>query len=315
MTTSIVTGGAGFIGSNLARALANSGSTVTVIDNLSTGHVYNLEDASPGVRLVRGDVRDSVLLRREFEGADIVFHQAALPSVPRSVDDPCSSHDHNANGTLNVLVAARDAGVRRVVYAASSSVYGNNLTLPKHEGLPASPQSPYAVAKHVGELYCKVFHEIYGLETVALRYFNVFGPRQDPKSAYAAVIPRFITTIERGESPVINGDGNQTRDFTFIENVVSANILAAEASAQRVSGETFNVGCGERVSINWLHRTISDILGATVEPIHGPDRPGDVRDSLASIEKAGAAFGYSPVVDVRKGLEVTVDWFTRGRAS
>ncbi len=320
MPKSVITGGAGFIGSNLAHYLCAQGHGVVVIDNLSTGSADNLspgylkadvETDSGHITFVEGDVRDHVLLAELLEGADFVFHQAALPSVPRSIDDPWTSNDHNVNGTLSVLIAARDAGVRRVVYAASSSAYGDTGVLPKTETMKARPLSPYAVSKHVGELYCRVFSEVYGLEAVALRYFNVFGPRQQPDSAYAAAIPKFMAAFPCGGPPVVYGDGEQTRDFTYVENVVRANLAAATAEAERVAGRIFNVGCGGHVSINCLLREIKALTGSDVMPIYTDARPGDVRDSQADITAAQKAFGYEPRVDLREGLRRTIAWFER----
>lgn len=306
---SLVTGGAGFIGSNLARGLLAAGHAVVVVDNLSTGTRDNLADVAAEIEFVEGDVRDRDLMARLMRGVEWVFHQAALPSVPRSVADPWSSNDHNVNGTLSVLLAARDAGARRVVYAASSSAYGDTPTLPKRESMPATPLSPYAITKYVGELYCEAFHRLYGLETVALRYFNVFGPRQNPNSEYAAVIPKFITALLTGTTPVIHGDGEQTRDFTYIDNVVAANLAAAAAPAEAVAGRVFNLGCGGRISLNRLLRELRSITGARVEPVHTAPRPGDVRDSEADISRAAEAFGYRPEVGLEEGLRRTVAWF------
>lgn len=309
MAKALVTGGAGFIGSHLVRHLLARGDDVTVLDNLSTGMTSNLDDVATEVRFVEGDVRDRDLVGHLMQGMDYVFHQAALPSVPRSVADPWSSNDHNVNGTLNVLLAARDACVSRVVCASSSSVYGDTPVLPKAEWMCASPLSPYAIGKYVGELYCQVFHRLYGLETVALRYFNVFGPRQNPKSEYAAVIPKFITALLNGVRPVIHGDGGQTRDFTYVENVVAANVAAATAPSRAVAGQVFNIGCGERTSVQTLFEQIRDLIGASVDPLHTNPRPGDVRDSQADITKAREAFGYEPVIGLREGLEHTVAWY------
>lgn len=320
MPKSVITGGAGFIGSNLAHYLCHQGHEVTVIDNLSTGSTENLlpeysesENEPPPnqITFVKGDVRDRVLMTELLQGADFVFHQAALPSVPRSIDDPWTSNDYNVNGTLSVLLAARDAGVRRVVYAASSSVYGNTEILPKVETMKAWPLSPYAISKHVGELYCRVFNEVYGLETVALRYFNVFGPRQRPDSAYAAAIPKFMAAFRQGKPPVVYGDGEQTRDFTYVQNVVRANLAAATAAAERVSGCIFNIGCGNRISINSLLREIKELTGSDVSPVYIEARSGDVRDSQADITAAREAFGYEPEIDLREGLRQTLAWFER----
>jgi nucleoside-diphosphate-sugar epimerase len=309
MPTSLVTGAAGFIGSNLVRHLLEHDHTVVALDNLSTGRAGNLEDVSDAITFVEGDVRDRALMKELCAGIDYVFHQAALPSVPRSIDKPWAANAHNVNGTLSVFLAARDTGVRRVVFAASSSIYGDTDQLPKQETMCARPQSPYAVSKHVGELYGAVFSDVYDIETVGLRYFNVFGPRQDPSSDYAAVIPKFIDLLRREEPPVIHGDGEQTRDFTCVENVVQANRKAAQASSEDVSGEIFNVGCGDRVTVNRLAQTLKDIVDTDTEPVHGEPRPGDVRHSQADVQKARDAFGYNPQVGLREGLRRTVEWF------
>lgn len=316
MPTSLVTGAAGFIGSNLARRLLAEGHRVIALDNLSTGFRENLAGLESGglesgFRFVEGDIRDRDLIGRLCRGADYVFHQAALSSVPRSVADPWASNEHNVSGTLSVLLAARDGGVRRVVYAASSSAYGDTPTLPKAEAMPSTPLSPYAVAKYVGELYGRVFWQVYGLETVSLRYFNVFGPRQNPESQYAAVIPKFITAFLAGKAPVVYGDGEQTRDFTYIDNVVEANLAAAAAPADKVAGEVFNIGAGGRTSLNRLLAELREITGAAVSPVYAGPRPGDVRDSQADIAKAQAAFGYNPAVSLRQGLEKTVEWLSK----
>lgn len=309
MTKALVTGGAGFIGSNLVRHLLAHGHSVTVVDNLSSGSTANLDEVWSEIYFVEGDIRDRDLMERLMQGVDYVFHQAALPSVPRSVADPWSSNDHNVNGTLSVLLAARDAGVGRVIYASSSSVYGDTPILPKVESMCTKPLSPYAIAKYVGELYCQVFYRLYGLETVALRYFNVFGPRQNPQSQYAAVIPKFITALLSGERPTIHGQGEQTRDFTYVENVTVANLAAATAPAQAVSGEAFNIGCGDRVSINGLFEQIRGLIGVVITPLYSEPRPGDVRDSQADIAKARRAFDYIPAVDLHEGLERTIAWY------
>jgi nucleoside-diphosphate-sugar epimerase len=309
MAASLVTGAAGFIGSNLVRHLLEHDHTVVALDNLSTGRARNLEGVSDAITFVEGDVRDRALMTELCAGVDFVFHQAALPSVPRSIDKPWAANAHNVNGTLSVFLAARDAGVRRVVFAASSSVYGDTDQLPKQETMCPQPRSPYAVSKHVGELYGAVFSDVYDTETVGLRYFNVFGPRQDPSSDYAAVIPKFIDLLRREEPPVIHGDGEQTRDFTYVENVVQANRKAAQASSEDVSGEIFNVGCGDRVTVNRLAQTLKDIVDTDTEPVHGEPRPGDVRHSQADVQKARDAFGYNPQVGLREGLRRTVEWF------
>jgi len=304
----LVTGGAGFIGSNIARALAIRGDRVRVFDNFVTGRRENLADL-PEVEVVEGDVRDSDALRSAMAQVDRVLHQAALPGVPRSVQDPVTSNESNLTGTLNVLIAARDAGVKRVVCASSSSVYGDTPTLPKVETMAPRPISPYAVTKLTGELYCTVFHQLYGLEAVALRYFNVFGPHQDPLSDYAAVIPLFIAAMTRGERPRVEGDGTQSRDFTFVDNVVQANLRAAQASG--VTGEVFNVACGQRYTLLDLVDRLNRILGTRLEPRFGEARAGDVKHSLADIDKARRLLGYEPSVSFDEGLERTVAWHRR----
>ncbi|HEX7126777.1 MAG TPA: SDR family oxidoreductase [Thermodesulfobacteriota bacterium] len=316
MAKTLVTGGAGFIGSHLVEALLAAGHEVVVVDNLSTGALDNLRSVRGAIRFVEGDVRDQAALRPLLAGVSWVFHLAALASVPRSVADPFSSHDHNATGTLAALLAARDAGVSRFVYSASSSAYGDTETLPKVETMPARPRSPYAIGKYVGELYAETFHRLYGLETVSLRYFNIFGPRQTPDSPYAAVIPKFVTALLRGESPVVHGDGRQTRDFTFVANAVAANLRAAEAPADRVAGRVFNVGCGERTSLLDLLDELASLTGSRVAPRHVEPRAGDVRDSQADIEAARRALGYEPSVGLRDGLARTVEWYREtGRAA
>ena len=308
MTRYLVTGGAGFIGSSLSRAIVERGGEVHVFDSFLTGREENLADL-PDVEVVRGDVRDLDGLRRAMKGVDRVLHQAAVPSVARSLKDPIFSNEANVQGTLNVLIAARDAGVPRVVFASSSSVYGDTPTLPKVETMLPSPLSPYAVTELTGEHYLKVFHHLYGLETVALRYFNVFGPRQDPTSDYAAVIPLFVSLMSQGQAPTINGDGTQSRDFTYIDNVVQANLLACEAPG--VGGEVFNVACGRRYTLLDLVAALNSILGSNLEPTFGPRRAGDVMHSLADIEKARRMLGYEPSTSFEEGLERTVTW---GRA-
>ncbi|MCC6173788.1 MAG: SDR family oxidoreductase [Chloroflexi bacterium] len=305
MARYLVTGGAGFIGSNLARALAARGEQVRVLDTFVTGKAENLADL-PDVEVVTGDVRDLDTLRGAMLGVDRVLHQAALPSVARSVRDPLASHESNVTGTLNVLVAARDAGVGRVVCASSSSVYGDTPVLPKVETMAPNPLSPYAVSKLSGEYYCSVFNRLFGLETVSLRYFNVFGPYQDPLSEYAAVIPKFIALMAAGERPVVHGDGTQSRDFTFIDNVVQANLKAAETPG--VGGQVFNVACGQRYSLLDLIRLLNGIMRTSIEPAFGKPRPGDVKHSLADVDKARHLLGYEPRVSFEEGLERTVAW-------
>lgn len=303
----VVTGGAGFIGSNIVDRLVTGGNEVVVIDNLLTSSMDNLKDIMSRIKFVNGDIQDLDLLVREFEGVDYVLHQAALASVPRSIENPIASNQNNIDGTLNVLVAARDAGVKRVVYAASSSAYGNTPTLPKHEGMASDPLSPYAITKLVGEQYCKVFYNIYGLETVALRYFNVFGPRQDPNSQYAAVIPKFITAMLNDERPVIYGDGEQSRDFTYVQNNVDVNLLAC--TAPNAAGKMFNVACGERITLNQLVELLNDILGKDIEPMYEEERAGDVKHSLADISLARDIMRYEPEYGFKEGLLKTVEWF------
>lgn len=301
----VVTGGAGFIGSNLVEELAKE-HQVKVIDNLSTGHIENL-DQIRGVEFVRGSITDLDLLKEVFSDVDYVYHQAALPSVPRSIEDPISSNRVNIDGTLNVLVAARDCGAKKVVYASSSSVYGDTPTLPKREDMTPNPKSPYAVTKLAGEYYCRIFSEIYGLKTASLRYFNVFGPRQDPKSQYAAVIPLFITRILNGKPPTIFGDGTQTRDFTFVKDVVQANIRTMESGAVGV----FNVACGRQIVLNDLADEIMKITGIETEKVYEPPRTGDIKDSLADISRAREMLGYEPRFDLDSGLVETIRWFQK----
>ncbi len=305
----LVTGGAGFIGSHLVEALLKEGKRVRVVDNFSSGRVENLRPFLKDIELLTGDVSDESAARAAAKGVEVVFHQAALPSVPRSIQQPVASHQANATGTLQMLQAATQAGVRRFVYAASSSAYGDTPTLPKIETMPPRPRSPYVAAKLTGELYCQSYYHVHGLETVCLRYFNIFGPRQDPESPYAAVIPRFLEALLSGHSPVIFGDGNQTRDFTFIENAVQANLRAAEAEG--VGGEVFNVACGKRVSLNHLLEMLQVETGVRISATFGEPRPGDVRDSLASIDKARERLGYRPSIDVKEGIARTVAWFTQ----
>ena len=301
----VITGGAGFIGSNLAEELSKK-HEVVIIDDLSTGSAENVEDLD--LELVRGSITDPDLLEEYFRGVDYVFHQAALPSVQRSIEDPVRANEVNICGTLNVLVAARDADVKKVIYASSSSVYGDTPELPKREDMKPDPKSPYAVAKLAGEYYCRVFNEIYGLKTVALRYFNVYGPRQDPSSDYAAVIPKFVNRVMAGKAPIIYGDGEQTRDFTFVRDVVQANVLAMESDATGV----FNVAAGTRISVNDLAGMVMEIIGNRVNCVHEEPRAGDVRDSLGDISRAYAGFGYVPRYGMEEGLRATIGWFREG---
>jgi nucleoside-diphosphate-sugar epimerase len=303
----LVTGGAGFIGSHICESLLASGHRVRILDNFSTGKEENLRFEAGEPELIDGDIRNVDTVREAVEGVEIVFHEAALGSVSRSVDDPASTHEINITGTLNVLLVARDSGVRRVVYASSSSVYGDTEVLPKTEDIRPGPLSPYALSKLAAEHYCLVFHHVYGLETVALRYFNIFGPRQDPESDYAAVIPRFATAVIAGQSPVIYGDGRQSRDFTYVANVVEANLLASEAAG--AAGKYFNVACGGRYDLLELLDGIKRIVGSKIEPVFEPARAGDVRDSQASIDAAKQYLGYNVVVDFEDGLRKTVNWY------
>ena len=305
----LITGGAGFIGSNIARELTEQEYTVKILDNLSTGNLNNISDIKNKIELIIGDVRDIKIVKKVMKDVDYVFHQAALPSVPRSIQDPITTNKINVNGTLNILIAAQDNNVKKVVYASSSSVYGNTPTLPKREDMEPCPLSPYAITKLIGEYYCKVFYDIYGLETVSLRYFNVFGPRQDPNSQYAAVIPKFITSMLKNESPTIFGDGEQSRDFTFVKDVVQANILACKA--KNASGEVFNIAYGKKTSINELVDKINEILGTSIKAKHTDPRLGDVRHSLADISKAKRILGYKPKYDIEEGLKETIEYMRR----
>ncbi|GAB4235984.1 MAG: SDR family oxidoreductase [Deltaproteobacteria bacterium] len=308
----LVTGGAGFIGSNLTRALLASGERVRVFDNFLTGKRENIAGLSEtyggAFELFEGDLRDLDAVRKAAAGVEYVLHQGALPSVPRSVADPALTNEINVSGTVNLLMAARDAGVRRVVFAASSSAYGDTPQLPKRESMTPDPKSPYAAQKLAGEHYLRIFHEIYGIETVSLRYFNVFGPRQDPRSTYAAVIPRFITAVLRGEPPTVYGDGHQTRDFTYIDNVIQANLAACTAPTT-ACGKVVNIACGERVSLLDILEIIYRLAGKRVSPKFEPGRPGDVRDSLADISLARDLIGYNPKVPFSEGLAHTFAWF------
>lgn len=303
----LVTGGGGFVGANIVQALLERGQRVRVLDNFATGRRQNLASFETNIELIEGDIRKPEVAARAVAGVDYVLHQAALGSVPRSVQDPITSNDVNVNGTLNLLWAAKQAGVKRFVTASSSSVYGNTPQLPKEESMTPNPISPYAVSKLACERYTVSFHAIYGLPTVALRYFNVFGPKQDPLSQYAAVIPRFITTIKKGEAPIVYGDGEQSRDFTFIENVVQANLLAC--TAPDAPGQFMNIACGDRYSLNTLLQLMAEIMGKEVRPIYDAERSGDVKHSLASIARAKKVLGFTPTVDFRDGLKRTVAWF------
>lgn len=311
MDTMVVTGGAGFIGSNLSEHLISQGFSVVVVDNLSTGRRENLsgwsENAGDRFRFLQMDINDTDALRQVFRGVTYVFHLAAIPSVARSIENPAASQMANINGTLSVLTAARDAGIRRVVAASSSSIYGDDPNLPKQEDRKGRCLSPYALTKFVTEEYCRLFYQLYGLETVALRYFNVFGPRQNPQSEYAAVIPRFSTRLLAGEAPVVFGDGEQSRDFTYVANVIDANWRAA--TQPNVAGEAFNIGCGQQTSLNQLIRMLNTILGSNLPPHYEAPRKGDVRHSRADIGKAQTMLGYTPAITLETGLRHVLDYY------
>jgi len=325
MPSYLVTGGAGFIGSHLVEELLKRGQRVRIVDSFITGKPENVQQATANAReaaplatihepeLITGDLADPSVAQQAVDGMDYVLHQAALPSVPRSVDDPITSNRANVDATLSVLVAARDARVRRVVYAGSSSAYGDTEVLPKREDMPTHPLSPYALQKLVGEQYMQMFHRLYGLETVTIRYFNVFGPRQDPGSPYSGVISVFLRALTEGWAPTIYGDGEQTRDFTYVANVVRGVLLAAEAA--QAPGEVINVATGSRISLNQLFDTVKALTGSTLVASHGPVRAGDVRDSQADIQKAERVLGYAPIVPFDEGLHRTLAWFRNGRSS
>jgi nucleoside-diphosphate-sugar epimerase len=307
MATYLVTGGAGFIGSNIVDELLRRKHTVRVLDNFATGREENLADVRNRIQLIRDDVRDAAAVDRAVAGCDFVLHQAALASVPRSIADPMANNEVNVQGTLNVLVSAQKHGVKRVVYASSSSVYGDSEELPKVESMTPNPKSPYAVAKLAAEYYCRVFAGLHGMTTVALRYFNVFGPRQDPNSQYSAVIPIFVKALVEGNAPTIHGDGEQSRDFTFIANVVAANLLACEANIS--GGKVYNIACGGRFTLNELYAALAAQVGSSVKPVYGPPRPGDVKHSMAAIDRIQRELGYSVSVSFEEGIERTVRWY------
>jgi UDP-glucose 4-epimerase len=306
----LITGGAGFIGSNIAEHLVGRGCRVRVFDNFSTGKRANVQSFATKAEIFEGDLCDARSIEEAVRGVRYVLHLGAIPSVPRSVENPQATNEVNITGTVNLLVAARDAGVKRVVFTSSSSVYGDTPTLPKRENMPPSPLSPYAIHKITGEYYAAIFWRLYGLETVSLRYFNVFGPRQDPQSQYAAVIPRFITAILRDQAPVIFGDGSQTRDFSHVENIIEANRLACEAPNEAL-GQSFNIACGGRISLLDLVDTVNKILGKNVKPKFDPARPGDILHSQADIAKAEKLLGWKPKVDFPEGIAKTVAWYQR----
>lgn len=299
----LVTGGAGFIGSNIVKELLKRGDYVRVLDNFATGKRENVFEFrnNPNFELIEGDLRSFHIVRNAVKGVDYVLHQGALPSIPRSINDPITTNDVNILGTLNVLEAAKEFGVKRVIYASSSSVYGNSEILPKTEEIPIQPLSPYALSKYTGERYCQIYYKIYGLETVVLRYFNVFGPNQDPTSQYSAVIPKFIKLMREGQLPTINGDGMQSRDFTYVANVVEANLLACEAD--EAVGEVFNIACGKRYTILQLVGTLNKIFGKNIKPIFDKERVGEVKHSVADIEKAKKMLGFKAICGFEEGLE------------
>jgi UDP-N-acetylglucosamine/UDP-N-acetylgalactosamine 4-epimerase len=313
----LVTGGAGFIGSNLVASLLESGNQVVCFDNFSTGHRKNINEFAGNrlFTLIEGDIRNYDDCLRAADGAEVIFHQAALGSVPRSLKDPVTSSDVNIGGFVRMISAAKEAGVKRFVYAASSSTYGDHEGLPKVEEFIGNPLSPYAVTKYADEMFARVFAMNFGIEVIGLRYFNVYGPKQDPEGAYAAVIPKFILQLLRGERPVINGDGTVSRDFTHVSNVINANHLAALVDRGDALNQVYNIACGESTSINRMYEIIRGSLGKVekgilgVEPVYGPERPGEIRHSLASVEKAGKLLGYAPVVGIEEGLPDTVRWF------
>jgi nucleoside-diphosphate-sugar epimerase len=303
----LVTGGAGFIGSNICKKLVSQGCFVRVIDNLLTGKKENFEGFLDEIEFVEADMGDEKIARSSMKDIDVVLHQGALPSVPRSVEDPALTHKHCVDATFTLLLAARDAGIKRFVYASSSSAYGDAPTMPKVETMPPMPLSPYAIGKLTGEYYCSVFHKVFGLETVSLRYFNVFGPNQDPTSQYAAAIPAFVTAILKDKQPVVFGDGLQSRDFTYVDNVVRANILAARV--KETKGEVINIACGQAVTINETIDLINEMLGKNIKPIYTSSRPGDVKHSLADIRAAKRIIGFKPIIKFKEGLQLAIDWY------
>jgi UDP-glucose 4-epimerase len=315
MPTYLITGVAGFIGSSIARVLLKRGEKVRGIDNLATGNGENIEELLPHLDFQQSDIRDLAAVKKACSGVDYVLHQAALASVPRSVKEPLLTNEVNVGGTLNVLVAAKGAGVKRVVYAASSSAYGDTPTLPKHEGMLPNPISPYAVSKLAGEHYMSAFYRVYGLETVSLRYFNIFGPRQDANSEYSAVLAKFITSMLNGQTPVIFGDGEQSRDFTYVDNAVQANLLACTAPAQPVAGQVFNVATGQRYTLNQTVELVRELTNFNGQPEFTAERAGDVKHSLADISRAQQHLGYSASVDFKEGLKLTVAWYRTAQKS
>ncbi len=307
MNRFLVTGGAGFIGSNIAAKLVSQGCFVRVIDNLLTGKKSNLVDIIDNIEFIEADMGDEKIARSAMKDIDVVLHQGALPSVPRSIDDPAETHRHCLDATFTLLLAARDAGVKRFVYASSSSAYGDTPTLPKVETMPPRPLSPYAAGKLAGEYYCSVFYEVFGLETISLRYFNVFGPHQDPTSQYAAAIPAFVTAILKDKPPTVFGDGQQTRDFTYVDNVVEANLLAARA--KQTKGEVINIACGKAVTVNETIAVINELLDKNIKSIYDAPRPGDIKHSLADITLAEKLLAYKPTIPFKKGLQKAIHWY------
>ncbi len=307
MALSLVTGGAGFIGSNMVRFLLDKGQEVRVLDNFETGKRANLSEIADQIQLIEGDIRDMPTVERSVAGVDVVYHLAALGSVPRSIKQPDATHQANVTGIFNMLQASRDAQVRRFVFASSSSVYGETKVLPQHEGLPFAPISPYAASKAIGEVYCRAFYETYGLPTICLRYFNVFGPRQDPTSQYAAAIPLFVSALLRDEAPTIFGDGEQSRGFTYIDNVMQANYKAATAPS--VAGQAVNISTANAVTVNTVVQTIAELLGKNIKPKYDPPRPGDIKYSLADVKKAKEVIGYEPAVSFDQGIRRAIDWY------
>ena len=307
MGLSLITGGAGFIGSNMARFLLDKGEAVRILDNFETGKHENLTEIADQIELIEGDIRDEAVVARSVAGVDVVYHLAALGSVPRSMTDPKTSHDVNVNGTFNMLLASRDAQVKRLVLASSSSIYGQSPVLPQHEGLPLAPISPYGATKAIGEVYCRAFYETYGLQTVCLRYYNVFGPRQDPNSQYAAAIPLFVSWLLRDEAPRIFDDGEQSRGFTYINNVMQANWLAA--TAKETHGEAMNISTASAVTVNTVVSTIAELLGKDIAPVYAPPRPGDIKHSLADVSLAKKLIGYEPLIEFEEGIRMAIDWY------
>jgi UDP-glucose 4-epimerase len=305
----LVTGGAGFIGSNIAAKLVSQGCFVRVIDNLLTGKKSNLSSIIDKIEFIEADMGDEKVAHTAMKDIDVVLHQGALPSVPRSVNDPAETHRHCLDATFTLLLTARDAGIKRFVYASSSSTYGDTPTLPKVETMPPRPLSPYAVGKLAGEYYAKVFYEVFGLETISLRYFNVFGPHQDPTSQYAAAIPAFVTAILKDKPPTVFGDGEQTRDFTYVDNVVEANLLAA--TAEHTTGQVLNIACGTAVTVNEVIDVINAAVGKKIEPVYTDPRSGDIKHSLADITLAGKLLGFKPTVQFKQGLQKAIDWYRK----